>query len=342
MTPTRFLLLVLGVFIGLSALYVAAFSAAWRQTAQPHDPQHEILLVKKQLLREAPAPRWIIVGGSSAWFGFESELLAEATGETVVNLGTHAEIPLWFQLGQVEREARPGDTVLLAAELVHYWRKRPTTFGASRLGAVEPEAFAEAGLARKWELIGALPPSQVATRLVARMFGEPPLAAPTAGDLMAKLRARWSGTFVGEVPGYYNYLEIDRDGDFSRLRPTAEHAPDDYGLRERHDVVPQNWRDLAESARRLKARGVRCRFTWPPFELHGGVDFDAWEVRANIGDIRARLAGAGWQEVGAVEDAMFATEFFYDTGYHLTTEGARERTRRLIERARAAGLLHAP
>lgn len=336
MSALRFLAIGLGVFSTLAVLYLVAFTAGWSQPIRPIDPLRDIHLVKRRLAEETVSPRWLIVGGSSAWFGFESGLLAEAVGQPVVNLGAHADVPLWFQLGQAEGLARRGDTVLLAAELVHYWRSGPATFGASSLGTLAPDAWAKASLRQRWQLLGAIPPSYVVARLIAKMGARETFEGATPEELMANLRARWAGTFTGEVPGYYNYLEIDPHGDFSRTRSPAEHRREDYGLSTRHKWAPGVWRDLTEVAGRLRVRGVNCVYTWPPFERHEGNDFDAPAARENLKAIRERLGVAGWREIGEVDDAIFDPAYFYDTGFHLTTEGARRRTLRLVERLRTA------
>lgn len=339
MKATRFLLIGIGVFAVLGTGYYEVFRLTWAQNVYAHDPLEEILTVKAEIARDASAPRWFILGGSSVWFGFDSDLIAAATGQSVVNLGAHAEVPLWFQLGQVEREAKAGDTVLIAAELVHYWRERPTTFSATRLGPVAPEAFARAGWERQWELLSAIPPSHVMARLIARIARGAEFGRPEAKQLMTEVRARWAGSFTGEIPGYYNYLEIGPRGDFTRPRSRAAHEHADYGLQESHKPVAGVWRDLAATARRLRAAGVACYYTWPPFEKHPGLDVDSPTARANLEDLRVQLGRAGWTRIGAVDDAILEPEYFYDTPYHLTIDGAKRRTRRFIEQARAEGLM---
>ena len=89
----------------------------------------------------------------------------------------------------------------------------------------------------------------------------------------------------------------------------------------------------------MRAARVHCLFTWQPFERHAGIDYDSPTVRANLTELRRMLTAAGWTEVGTPEDAMLAAEYFYDTPYHLTSEGARRRTERLIERLSEKGML---
>lgn len=331
MKPVQFAITVAGVFALVAVVYACTFALVWSQPSEPEDALRDVVAVKLQLASETPSPRWLIVGGSSAWFGFDSGLLENATGERVVNLGAHADLPLWFQLGQAEKVARPGDTVLLAAELVHFWRNRPTDYGAIKLGVIAPEAYAEASWSRKWELLTAIPCSHVVGRLLVKLTGRDFRPTPIS-ELMQNLRARWTGKYTSEVPGYYNYLELDSHGDFTRARGPAEHRQETYGLTESHAVAREVWSDVAAAAARLRSRDVVCRFTWQPFEKQRLIDYDSAIVRENLREIRARLTSSGWEEVGPPGDSMFSTEYFYDTAYHLTSEGARLRTMRLIGR----------
>jgi hypothetical protein len=331
MKPVQFAVTVAGVFALLAAGYAFTFALVWSQPTEPEDALRDVVAVKIQLAAEAPSPRWLIVGGSSAWFGFDSGLLEKAIDQRVVNLGAHADLPLWFQLSQAEKVARPGDTVLLAAELVHFWRDRPTDYGAIKLGVIAPEAFSAASWWRKWELLAAVPCSHVVGRVLVKLTGRHFPPKPIS-ELMQDLRARWTGEYTGEVPGYYNYLELDPHGDFTRTRGPSGHRLETYGLTESHAVAREVWSDVAASAARLRSRGVACRFTWQPFEKQRLIDYDAAIVRENLREIRARLASCGWEEVGPPSDSMFPTEYFYDTAYHLTSEGARLRTLRLIAR----------
>jgi hypothetical protein len=345
MRPLRFLLAAIGTFALLAALYLAAFVVALREPVWPYHWLRNVYLVKDRLAAESRAPRGLILGGSSAWFGFESGQIERATGWRVVNLGAHAELPLRFQLWQAERYLQRGDTVVLAEELGQYWPRphRYTTYAASEVVLMAPEYWRQAALAEQADLLATIPPARVVTGLVAwgargtAAYADR-LALPSTDQLMANVRAKWAGTFAGRLPQHYNYLEVDLHGDMVRSRLAADHPHEDYGLIAAHAAEPEVWHELAAFARRMEARGVRCLSTWPPFERHPGFD-PAWpEARENFEFLRAHLNAAGWRVVGEPDDGVLASEFFYDTPYHLTTEGARLRTERFVIRLKAAGL----
>ena len=339
MKPLRFTLTALGIFAALGTIYLGIFSWSLQQPVWPYHWLRNVYLVKEQLAAEAPTPRCVILGGSSAWFGFESGILEKALGQRVINLGTHAEVPLEFQLWQAERLARHGDTVLLADELGYYWpHEHPyTTYAATEVVMMAPEFWRQISLREKYELLVAVPPVRVVSGIASwsarnsKSYADR-LALPTSARLMENLRAKWAGTFTGVIPAHYNYLEIDAHGDNVRPRVQAEHTHEDYGLSIAHPEAPEVWRRLTEFARTMQARGVRCVVTWPPFERHAGFDPTSAQARANFDFLKSRLTTSGWQVIGEPEDVAMTSEFFYDTPYHLTTEGARRRTEQLAVR----------
>ena len=338
MKPLRFILTALGVFAALAAGYFASFSWALRQPVWPYHWLRNVYVVKDRLAAETASPRCLILGGSSVWFGFQSGVLEKALGQPVINLGSHAEVPLEFQLWQAGRLARRGDTVLFAGELVYYWpRESYTTYAATEVALMAPDFWRQLSLREKYDLLAVVPPMRVVTGIVSwthrgtKSYAER-LALPSSDQLMENLHAKWAGTFRATLPSHYNYLEVDSHGDIVRPRVQSAHVHEDYGLTSAHAESPEVWRRFGEFARTMRERGVRCVATWPPFERHAGFDFDSASVRGNFEFLRSHLAAAGWEMIGEPDDGAMTSEFFYDTPFHLTTEGARLRTERLVAR----------
>ena len=74
---------------------------------------------KFKILKETNEPKIIIVGGSNAAFGINHQMLEEATGYKVVNLGLHAGFSQLFPSELSKANINRGDIVLLAYE--HNW-----------------------------------------------------------------------------------------------------------------------------------------------------------------------------------------------------------------------------
>jgi hypothetical protein len=348
MKTFRFVLLGAVTFGVCTGFYLWAYRYSSTQPIWSHDWARNVYLVKEQLASNSPSPRWFLVGGSSVLFGFQSDIIERATGEKVVNLGLHAELPLKFQLWQVERHARAGDTVLLAEELWNFWRApRYTTYAAVQIGLMAPDYFLETSFSHKIRLMQAVPPARVLGGVIARLRQGTPeyernLKAPHPEELMRNLRAQWSGAFEGVVPKYYNYLELTQHGDMARQRTSAPHSSPDYGFygfAPTQTVRREVWSELSSFVQRMHAAQVRCLFTWQPFERHPSINYDTPLVRANLAELRGLLTAAGWTEVGVAEDTILDAEYFYDTPYHLTSEGAKRRTELLVSRLSNGGML---
>lgn len=85
------------------------------------DPYAETFLgelsSKYDLIKEDGEGRIIIVGGSSAAFGFDSSMIAEYTGRKVVNFGLYADLGTKIMLDISRDFLRKGDLVVLSPEL---------------------------------------------------------------------------------------------------------------------------------------------------------------------------------------------------------------------------------
>lgn len=342
MKSPGFFFTTMATFLVLGSVYLASFESALLQPISPINPLRDILVSKHFIAEQAPSPRMWIIGGSSAWFGFDGEVLSKGISTQVVNLGSHAEVPLEVMLWNAEKHARSGDTVLLAAELVHYLNPRRTTFGATVVSSSYPDYLREGSIQDYLHYVSKVPPLRVFAGMIASSLKSKfdpghrldPLSAQTLGS---NLQARWAHQYREEVPGYYNYLESNRFGDFDRPRTPQPHHPEDYfaaGPSEERRV----WTMLAEQAQRFRQKGIRCFFTWPPFESDQRSLLEAPTVHQACLAIAMKAQQAGWIVIGTPEDNLYPGDFFYDTGYHLTNEGARARSTRLVERFREVSI----
>ncbi len=71
---------------------------------------------KNEMLDKTPSPKIIIIGGSSASFGFNSEKLAKAYHMPVINTGLSRLLGLRFMVENVKPYIRQGDIVIFAGE----------------------------------------------------------------------------------------------------------------------------------------------------------------------------------------------------------------------------------
>lgn len=77
---------------------------------------------KFRVLKETNEPKIIIIGGSNAAFGIDQQMLEEATGYKVANLGLHGGFCPLFPSELAKANMNPGDIVLLAYE--YNWHEK--------------------------------------------------------------------------------------------------------------------------------------------------------------------------------------------------------------------------
>src|SRR5436190_1178003 len=91
-------------FIFAASTVVALMFVHWRYTR--HYPVAENYFAaaddKERILATNPSPRLIIIGGSSAAFGVDSELVGRRCGRMGVNMGVQVAFGLSFMLSQIE------------------------------------------------------------------------------------------------------------------------------------------------------------------------------------------------------------------------------------------------
>lgn len=80
------------------------------------DTYQSVIYRKYEQLKNTEGPRIIIVGGSNAGFGIDSEYVSQKVGMPVVNMGLHAGFGPLFNTNIVKNHIQEGDIILLAHE----------------------------------------------------------------------------------------------------------------------------------------------------------------------------------------------------------------------------------
>ncbi len=75
---------------------------------------------KHQRLDSLSSPKIVLVGGSNLPFGIKSEMIEEAIGLPVADMGLHAGLGMNFILSEVEENIHQGDVVIVSLEYHHF------------------------------------------------------------------------------------------------------------------------------------------------------------------------------------------------------------------------------
>ncbi|MCC6541980.1 MAG: hypothetical protein IT225_07140 [Flavobacteriales bacterium] len=264
---------------------------------------HGAVAAKERRLRALPSPKVVIIGGSNATFGIDSERLEHALCMPVVNMTIHANLGVEFMVNEVKSRLGPGDLVIASFEYSAYRE------------AVRDNEVHVLTVDRAPEAIHALP-----------WYRRPRVIINVA---ILRLQAAWEEV-LGERKGagkekVYRAEGFNERGDMVAHLDLPPRGPDEQQPVEYKeppfgdDLLPLA-QELVDSAAAHQARVI---FTWPCI---------ARSSRRPVveNEVAARMAEAGHPLLGEARDYVFPDTAFHDTHYHLRAVGRRLRTDQLI------------
>lgn len=335
MTAKRFLVWFFAsllVAFGLAtALFVLHLGMPW----WPHHLNREVRIAKHYIAETVEGPTIWLQGGSSTWFGFDSPFLHSKTGYNVVNLAFNINMPTEFCFDEVRRFAKPGDVVILGLENSMYFRDNYSSYAADEITIWAPEFFWSLSLPRKAQFLKSLPWRKVLAGDIVRLGQltgayDKQLKPLSPTKVIENLEERWTGNYTGEIPAYYNYLTLNRHGDFVQSDHTLWRGTHDYYLMDSHPVSEMTRQDFKEFSKWAAANDVQILMSWIPMARNPKLDLDHPKAKASIQRITDFISSLGLQFLGQPEEFVLDIELFYDTSHHTTAEGATERTKRLL------------
>jgi hypothetical protein len=295
-----FWLIQAALFAGLYQLYVrrnTSYLAALRD--------------KEDRLAGLPGQRIVLVGGSNLNFGIDSSIIERRTGRRVVNMGLFAALGLQFMLDEVRDHLRPGDVVVVCSEYM----------------SLLSESY-YLGEQMDWPQLFRVHPGTVLRHppqasLVARKDRIPNVLA----ELATVVREAIS---PAQPQAIYSRRRFNVYGDVAGERERTPATPPVVGPSYGFD--PTTSGRIAERLNRFteqcRGHGVEVVLAFPVFP---GRDYEkqADSLEALEAFFRQKLVAPIL--VGGRE-ACLPIDRFFDTEYHLTLAGTRERTELLAER----------
>jgi hypothetical protein len=280
---------------------------------------YEINQRKLQAAAKIQKPKLLLAGGSAALFGIQAELIESTLDYPTVNLGTHAALGARYMLYMVRQVAKPGDTIVLGFEYSTYsGRIKRDGLYLDYLLARDPAYFRELPLSEKF---------QVAMSV-------------TMPRLRKGLRNRFRPERQRPFYDVYDPAKLNSHGDqlgnHAANRPSNRrlYMPERVLMTGFEGKIPPTFEAIEPFVRWARANGVRVYATYPNIVDHPAYHTDT--ARKGLERLRQAYERLGVPVIGSVEESMLPASAFYDTHYHLTREGARGRTERLIPHLAAA------
>ncbi len=276
------------------------------------------VLEKDRLIRNAPSPKIILVGGSNLAFGIDSKMMQDSLGLAVVNMGLYAKLGLKYMLAQVRPYIRQGDVVVVVPEYDQFYgdfANGDHTLNTALLYAPNDRV---GDFIRSYSILDVVlrPRVENARRSFLRA------AAASVG--------REDQFFPPDTNPVYNRRSFNEYGDVVAHLGKQGMNPDSIYVGPLPSIDTFNPETIAyinEVVDESRARGAKAYFMFPSY-----IDRSLELNRAAIDSLRRKLDGRLRIPVlGGPENFAYPGTYFFDTRFHLNETGRRVRTLEMID-----------
>lgn len=278
-------------------------------------------LDKRCLFLNTPPPRIVFLGGSSAAFSLDCPRLQKESAWHAINMGLHAHLGLEYILNDFPvTHLAPGDLVILNLEYEQFTLSETEVTPDVLLAALSTRPESLAALDRPLlKLVfdeGLALPTMQSRGLVASIFqGKAERAAQ-----QNSIYRREAFDSLGDAVAHWNRpIPVEE-----RRQHISGHRPLKVSAPRLEDVIHK----LNEFARECRTRGADLALFYPAYPA---PLFETNQAAINEIDaaLRRRL---NFPILNRPQDAVAPIDYFFDTQYHLTKQGAEWRTSWLIDR----------
>jgi len=322
-------------FISALIVCVAYFSIIFSLIEAPVPAEYwvaEMIAVKKDLIRSQTGKNKIIIaGGSSTLFGIDAKHASAQLGIPVFNFGLHAGLRLEKILREVDSVVEHGDYLILALE-PSFYRCHPkwTLWQMNNVVGWDHDVWREMSYLGKIEFAATVSSGllgQMIISTVQRILHSPEIGrrldALDNDLILSKFRARTTAdTFQ------YSAYNLDDHGDLLGANGSRAKGPENDLSKPDH-ICDKTANQLARFVEKMKLRGIQVYFANIPLYARSG--FDAMQ-KGESSFVR-ELTPIGCI-IDKRENIIFDQKHFFDSGYHLNSEGRSIRTDLLIDAIR--------
>lgn len=308
----------------LVALFVFLIGFVWLPLLD-FESYNGSIIDKTERLKTVQGPKIVLIGDSNVAYGMRSDLLEQAFGMPVVNMGYNALMGTVFNENLAKRNVVPGDIYIIAYALYSDdkadFQKMADVLSALRVSQdARSIIFEPPWDENDWELLGRIAkgyPAYLRSHAQA-------LAIKTVKEIDKRLHlhlpqnaeniARSSFNEYGDIaPGLKLTTVMKDDTEFQ-----------DYEVQVPGPETIERWNELNKW---YSARGATLLLAGYPIP-YGKYTPPIEEFEAARKEIKTKV---DIPLISNFRDYMFAYELFYNSSLHLNDEGARLRTEQLIK-----------
>ncbi|MFY8216829.1 MAG: hypothetical protein ACOVMP_09565 [Chthoniobacterales bacterium] len=261
--------------------------------------------------------RIVLLGGSSGLYGVRMANVEAALGRPAVNFAVHAGLPVAYLLHRAKQLLVPGDIVVLALEYEFYHPTEESDIYVDFVLGEDPEYLNAVSSQEKvrW-LLGAQ--GLTLMNSVKRWM---PAAQKESDEVRKNSRAKLNSQ--GDIVA--NDLAKR-----SKARARAlESVEDLVSCRVSLTYSDEAWEDLVVFVKWCDEHDVTLFVTFPPTVFFPVYDSPAYAARFE--ELVKKWESLGVTVLGTPRDMMLPREKFYDTVYHLNSDGMSENTQRFVD-----------
>jgi hypothetical protein len=277
---------------------------------------------KQENLKLQASPRIVFVGGSNLAFGLDSEEIAKQTKFHPVNMGLHVELGLNYVLNEAKAGLKSGDVVVVSPEY--------ELFGEHYVGGGEI-------------LYTALEQHPANLRYyslqnVGLILNTGLLIAGEIIDYDVRCLSKQQDSYdPNSRSNAYRRNGFNQYGDVvaHHSLPPKPFAIPSIGSKISAATIARTIQDLNEFRQWCDQHGVVVVYSFP-------VVPDAYfkQNRNAIDEIQSAVGGLSFAAIDSPAEMTLPIEDFFDTPYHLTEQGTKQRTERLLRGLKEKGLVH--
>ena len=280
------------------------------------DYDYDAVLADKYMrLKNTVGKRIILVGGSSLTFGLNSVMLKERFYDyDIVNFSGSYLYGMVTLFEFIKNNVRKGDIVIFCPEYYNY------TYGSIEASSIANWQYIESNYAML---------EDIDIRNTPEMFAQFVEYLSTKREILPGKLKNTDSVYIRSGINIYGDLIVYRKNRVSKMMA----LPDT-------DLITTIGMDRYNSVcKELTEKGVTCLFSFPP--IHGGEgsrDYIETVTKDFMDKLKENLDPRYCTVISKCSDYSFDVGLFYDNKYHLTLDGAKERTKVLIKDLERFGL----
>lgn len=280
------------------------------------DYDYDAILADKYMrLKNTDGKRMILVGGSSLTFGLNSVMLKERFSDyDIVNFSGSYLYGMVTLFELIKNNVREGDIVIFCPEYYNY------TYGSIEASSIVNWQYIESNYAML---------EDIDIRNTPEMFSQFVEYLSTKREILPEKLVNTDSVYIRSGINVYGDLILYRKNRVNKM----------IALPNTDLITTVGMGRYNSVCKELTEKGVTCLFSFPP--IHGGEssrDYIETATKEFMNKLKENLDSRYCTIISKCSDYSFDVRLFYDNKYHLTLDGAKERTKVLIKDLETFGL----